>query len=207
MTPVPTEPESEPEPAPVQEAEAENVKETPTKKVKKESSDKEAEKEKKKRSSPATRKESSVKDRTAADKKAARQKHTHASEKTASPVKSKSRPSAQREAKIHPEPIRLRSRLDSVKRTNATAERKAKAERTSVKGTKDKEEKQPTTAAAKSDDSTEKKTGQKFFQCVYVPGKGGPYPRSPFSPAMPVMMSPSFRSALEQQRAARASGQ
>uniref|UniRef100_A0AAV2KDY4 Uncharacterized protein n=1 Tax=Knipowitschia caucasica TaxID=637954 RepID=A0AAV2KDY4_KNICA len=45
-----------------------------------------------------------------------------------------------------------------------------------------------------------KKTGQKFFQCVFVPGKGGNFSPRPMTPAMPVMMSPAFRAAMEQRR-------
>ncbi|TNN44048.1 hypothetical protein EYF80_045772 [Liparis tanakae] len=59
-------------------------------------------------------------------------------------------------------------------------------------------------------DATEKKKpSQRYFQCIYVPGKNAQYPLRPLTPAMsPAMMSPAIRSMLEQQqRAARASGQ
>ncbi|CAL8392053.1 unnamed protein product [Arctogadus glacialis] len=63
----------------------------------------------------------------------------------------------------------------------------------------------------KTEDNTtdKKKTGQRYFQCIYVPGKGAQYPLRPgMSPAMnPAMMSPAIRSMLEQQRAPRAAGQ
>lgn len=59
-----------------------------------------------------------------------------------------------------------------------------------------------------TDDNTteKKKTGQRYFQCIYIPGKNAQYP---LRPAMsPAMMSPAIKSMLElQQRAARASGQ
>ncbi|XP_010784450.1 WD repeat-containing protein 7 [Notothenia coriiceps] len=64
-----------------------------------------------------------------------------------------------------------------------------------------------------------KKPSQRFFQCVYVPGRNAQYPLRPLTPAMspamrspsmmsPSMMSPAIRSMLEeQQKTARASGQ
>lgn len=51
-------------------------------------------------------------------------------------------------------------------------------------------------------------TAQRYFQCIYVPGKNAQYPLRPFTPAMtPTMMSPAVRAMLEQQKAARAAGQ
>lgn len=50
--------------------------------------------------------------------------------------------------------------------------------------------------------------GQKYFQCIYFPGKNAQYPLRPFTPAMPPpMMSPALRSMLEQHRATRTAGQ
>lgn len=51
-------------------------------------------------------------------------------------------------------------------------------------------------------------TAQRYFQCIYVPGKNAQYPLRPFTPAMtPTMMSPAIKAMLEQQKAARAAGQ
>lgn len=51
-------------------------------------------------------------------------------------------------------------------------------------------------------------TGQRYFQCIYIPGKHAQYPLRPFTPAMsPTVMSPALKSMLDQHRAARTSGQ
>ncbi|KAI3364541.1 hypothetical protein L3Q82_011330 [Scortum barcoo] len=172
------------------------------------------------------------KGKTSSEPAAARQKRKSASEKTeASPAKSKAKSSTAKKGKNpDPEPqlLRVRTRLEAVKRANVTAQAKEeklarsepgdpsercnravsplagkaeKAEKKSAKETQDE---------SKTEDNTteKKKPGQRYFQCVYVPGKNAQYPLRPFTPAMsPVMMSPALRSMLEQQRAARPSGQ
>ncbi|KAK7906616.1 hypothetical protein WMY93_015228 [Mugilogobius chulae] len=87
----------------------------------------------------------------------------------------------------------------SEKRQESLAADLTKDRKTSVKHSSEKESQQkPPSVGSTSDSTQKKKTGQKYFQCVYVPGKGGAFPRRPFTPAMPVMMSPAFRSMLEQ---------
>lgn len=146
-----------------------------------------------------------------------------------------------------PEPIsRLRARLEDVRKANVTSQAKEektakspeaaktrskssadskstseKAEKKSVKESEDKENKPAKAKETATDESSKekKKPSQRFFQCVYVPGRNAQYPLRPLTPAMspamrspsmmsPSMMSPAIRSMLEQQqKAARASGQ
>ncbi|XP_034555989.1 triadin-like [Notolabrus celidotus] len=221
---------------------------TDTEKEKAKAVKKEATAKKDKPKSPAVaKKEPAVKEKTkaaAAAKKepaATRQKRKPASEKTeAAPVRSKAKASAaKKDAEPRPQPIRLRPRLESVRRANVTSEAKEekpakseaakirlrsladkiskaeKADKKSVKEAQDKEKQPAQTKEPQSEDNTteKKKPGQRYFQCIYVPGKNAQYPLRPFTPAMTPammsspMMSPAIRAMMEQQRAARAAGQ
>ncbi|XP_068433577.1 axoneme-associated protein mst101(1)-like [Clinocottus analis] len=183
------------------------------------------------------KKEPAVKAKPAAAAKkepaAAQRRRKRSPEATeASAVRSKAKASAaKRDPDLHLQPVRPRTRLETVRRTNVTTQLKDKparapepaktrtklladlksgAEKKSVKEAGD-EDKQPQAKETQTDDLTtdKKKPSQRYFQCIYVPGKNAQYPLRPLTPAVsPAMMSPAIRSMLEQQqRAARAAGQ
>ncbi|KAM7395962.1 hypothetical protein PAMA_007304 [Pampus argenteus] len=121
--------------------------------------------------------------------------------------KNKSPAVAKKDPEPRPNPIRLRTRLESDKNVTSAAKsppEPGKAEKAEKKSVKEAQEEPQT-----EDNTTEKKKpGQRYFQCIYVPGKNAQYPLRPFTPAMsPTMMSPALKSMLEQQRASRMSGQ
>ncbi|XP_008311777.1 triadin-like isoform X1 [Cynoglossus semilaevis] len=169
---------------------------------------------------------------TAALKKepeAARQKRKSTAEKTVSPVKHRVKAASAKkaeEAEPRPQPLRLRHRPENMRRANvtsqakeekparpATAPVKSRPEAAAEKKRKDKQEPQTKEPQSEENATEKKKPGQRYFQCVYVPGKNTQYPLRPFTPAMspammsPTMMSPAIKSMLEQQRAARTPGQ
>uniref|UniRef100_A0A1A8PAG2 Triadin n=1 Tax=Nothobranchius rachovii TaxID=451742 RepID=A0A1A8PAG2_9TELE len=96
-----------------------------------------------------------------------------------------------------------------TRQTSTKPDKTVKPEKKSVKEAED-QDKQPETGKLQTEENIteKKKSSQKFFQCIYFPGKHAHYPLRPFTPAMsPAMLSPAVRSMLEQQRAARAPGQ
>ncbi|XP_024912575.1 triadin-like isoform X2 [Cynoglossus semilaevis] len=160
---------------------------------------------------------------TAALKKepeAARQKRKSTAEKTVSPVKHRVKAASAKkaeEAEPRPQPLRLRHRPENMRRANVTSQ--AKEEKPARPATAPVKSRPEAAAEKKQEPQSEenatekKKPGQRYFQCVYVPGKNTQYPLRPFTPAMspammsPTMMSPAIKSMLEQQRAARTPGQ
>ncbi|TKS75411.1 Triadin [Collichthys lucidus] len=116
-----------------------------------------------------------------------------------------------------------KEKTKAAKKEPAAAKQKKKSEKTAVKskakastpkkGKAEKAEKKSVKEAQEDsqteDNTTEKKkTGQRYFQCIYIPGKHAQYPLRPFTPAMsPTVMSPALKSMLDQHRAARTSGQ
>ncbi|KAE8286517.1 hypothetical protein D5F01_LYC14452 [Larimichthys crocea] len=180
---------------------------------------------------PCQERASCKRETKAAKKEPAAAKQKKKSEKTeASAVKSKAKastPKKDAEPEPRPQPIRLRPRLE-VRKANVTKEEKAasaktrskllvdkkskaeKAEKKSVKEAQDKVKEPAQTKESQTEDNTteKKKTGQRYFQCIYIPGKHAQYPLRPFTPAMsPTVMSPALKSMLDQHRAARTSGQ
>ncbi|XP_038160048.1 nucleolar protein dao-5-like [Cyprinodon tularosa] len=185
--------------------------------------------------SPDAKKESPAKEKTKSaplsrkEPAAVQQKRKSVSKRTASAVKSKVKASInKKDSEPKPQPLRLRTRPEADMRTNVTsqAEQKkpirisfkpgktTKAEKKPVKEDPalDKEKQSPKTKNPGTEDSVtdgteKKKPSQKYFQCIYFPGKQANYPLRPFTPAVsPAMLSPAVRSMLEQ-RAARAAGQ
>ncbi|XP_037100345.1 eisosome protein sle1-like isoform X6 [Syngnathus acus] len=144
------------------------------------------------------------------DAAVARRKRSSTSASKTDAVKSKTRTSCSSAAKkaegpipspkaaeSSPQSTKLRvGLLDTMKKANVT-DKPDKSSQTPKTRT--------TLLKKKSEGESEgkKKPGQRYFQCVYVPGKNAQYPLRPFSPAMPATL----KSLLEQQRAAKTSGQ
>ncbi|XP_053736351.1 proteoglycan 4-like isoform X1 [Synchiropus splendidus] len=167
--------------------------------------------------------------RSAAAKKAvpavAPQKRKSATEKSAAPARRAARTS-RKEPEAPAQPLRARRRPEALMRANVTAaarqaaqtrpkpvteQRRKAAREGTASATEGKEEKKKKTNELQATDAAAEKkktTGQRFFQCIYVPGRSAHYPLRPFTPAMsPAMMTPAIKAMLEQQRAASRSGQ
>lgn len=182
------------------------MKKDKTRAAKKES----AVKKEKVKAAAVTKKEKPVKAKSQADQKkeaAAVRAKRRAQRTEASPVKSKVKD--KKETESRPPLLRLRERLEASRMNDTSKEEKLSrpsSEPTKIRTKPAAEKKKP---QAEDKTTEKKKTAQRFFQCVYFPGKGSSYPLRPAAPPMsPAMLPPAVRSMLEQQqRASRAPGQ